>query len=164
MSRETRDGRGWRAAFVCAAMAAGACGCAIIGEQYVLARQFTESQVQAIRIGETTRKEVLERFGPPVEVARPEGGSMDDVLRRFTAGGGSGTGRLVYRYRTSALTWGNLCAYGQGGGGCMQSTPVLRERDLWLLVDEGTGRVVDRVLEETEREDGGASVDPWPGP
>ena len=53
-----------------AALAAALCGCAIIGEQYVLERQFTESQAQAIRKGET-KKEVLDRLGPPGAVARP---------------------------------------------------------------------------------------------
>lgn len=152
------------AACVGAAVAAGLSGCAIIGEQCVLERQFTERQMEAIRKGETTKKEVLDRLGPPAAVARPGAGATDNVFRRFAATGSSAAGPLVYRYDASALTWGNLCVYGQGGGGCIPSTPLLKERKLWLLIDEETGRVVDRFLEETAREEGGAHVKPWPGP
>ncbi|MGE5663806.1 MAG: hypothetical protein ACM31I_05715 [Deltaproteobacteria bacterium] len=151
------------AACVGAAMAAGLCGCAIIGQQCVLERQFTESQVEDIRKGETTKKEVLDRLGPPAAVARPGAGAADNVLRRFAATGKVGV-PLIYRYDASALTWGNLCVYGEYGGGCIPSTPLLKEQKLWLLIDEKSGRVVDRILEETAREEGGAHVEPWPGP
>ena len=152
------------AACVGAAMAAGLCGCAIIGDQYVLERQFTESQAQAIRKGETTKKEILDRLGPPAAVARPGAGATDNVLRRFAAAGGSVAGPLVYRYDDSALGWVSLCIYGEFGGGCTPSTPRLTERKLWILFDEKTGRVVDHRLEETVREESGTAVTPWPGP
>jgi hypothetical protein len=152
------------AACVGAAIAAGLCGCAIIGERYVMEMQFTESQAQRIRNGETTKKEILEWLGPPAAIARPASGAADNVLRRFAATIGSGSGQVAYRYQTSALTWGNLCAYGQGGGGCIPSTPLLNERKLWLLIDERTGRVVDHFVEETVREETGADIRPWPGP
>lgn len=148
-----------------AALAAGLCGCAMIGEQYVLERQFTESQVRTIRNGETTKREILDRFGPPAAVARPESGAADNVLRRFTETGGDGTGQLIYRYKNSALTWADLCIFGPYGGGCWSAgTPVLTTQDLWILIDDKAGRVVEHVLEETEREDNGAGVKPWLGP
>lgn len=164
MIRRGRGGRAHLAAFLGAAMAGGLCACAIVGERYVLEKQFTESQVDAIRNGETTKKEILERFGPPAAVVRPGSASADNVLRRFGAEGGAGTARIVYRYRSSTLTWGNLCVYGEFGGGCIPSTPLLKEQDLWLLIDEKTGRVGDRILDEATREAGGAPVRSWPGP
>lgn len=145
-------------------MAAGLCGCFYVGQQCVLERQFTEAQLRAIRKGETTRTGLLERLGPPAAVARPGAGAADNAFRRFAATGGNVAGPLVYRYDDSALTWGNLCAYGQYGGGCIPSTPLLKERKLWILIDEKTGRVVDHVLEETAREEKGALISPWPGP
>ncbi len=145
-------------------MTAGLCGCLMVGEQYVLERQFTESQLRTIRKGETTRSELLARLGPPAAVARTGAGATDNVLRRFATTGGSVAGPLVYHYDASALTWSNLCAYGQFGGGCIPSTPLLKERKLWILIDEKTGRVVDHVVEETGREEKGADISPWPGP
>lgn len=152
------------AACVAAALAAGLCGCAIVAEEHVLERQFTEGQLRTIRNGETTKREVLDRLGPPAAMARPGAGATDNVFARFAAAGGRVAGPLVYRYDASALAWADLCAYGQGGGGCIPSTPLLKERKLWILIDEATGRVVDRVLEETSREEKGAALHPWPGP
>lgn len=163
----TRRGKGLGmrlAACAGAAMAAGLCGCAVVGERSAIEQQFTERQAQAIRRGETTKKEILDRLGPPAAVARPGAGAADNVIRRFAAASGNVPGRLVYRYDASALTWTSLCVYGQGGGGCIPSTPLLNERKLWILIDEDTGRVVDHVLEESAREQKGAAIRPWPGP
>ncbi len=145
-------------------MAAGLCGCAIISEQYVLERQFTDEQVRTIRNGETTKKEVLDRFGPPAAVARPGAAAADNVFGRFAATGGPAKDRIAYRYDASALTWGDLCAFGQGGGGCIPSTPMLKAQKLWILIDEASGRVVDHSLEATEREEKAVEVRPWLAP
>lgn len=137
----------------------------MIGEQYVVERQFTETQVRTIRNGETTKKEILDRLGPPGAVVRPERGATDNVFQRFAATGGTVTGRIVYRYQASALNWSDLCFFGgYGGGGCITSTPALNEQKLWILIDENTGRVVDHSIEETKREESGAGIRPWLGP
>lgn len=144
-----------------AAVAAGLCGCAIISEQYVLERQFTDEQVGTIRNGVTTKKEILERLGPPAAVARPGGAAADNVFQRFAATAGTATDRIAYRYDASALSWADLCAFGQGGGGCIPSTPLLKAQRLWILIDEASGRVVDHSLEVTEREEKAVEVRPW---
>ena len=146
-----------------AALAAVLCGCAMIAEQYVLERQFTEEQAETIRHGVTTRKEILDRLGPPATVVRPGGVAADNVFRRFAATGGTATDRIVYRYDASALTWGDVCVFGQGGG-CIPSTPVMKAQNLWILIDEASGRVVDHSLEVTEREEKSVEVRPWLGP
>lgn len=146
-----------------AALAAVLCGCAAITEQYVLERQFTAEQAETIRHGVTTRKEILDRLGPPAAVVRPGGGAADNVFRRFAATGGTATGRIVYRYDASALTWGDVCVFGQGGG-CTPFTPVMKAQNLWILIDEASGRVVEHSLEVTEREEKGVEVRPWLGP
>lgn len=147
---------------VATAVAAGLCGCAVIGERYVLVEQFTEEQARTIRNGETTKKEVLDRLGPPASVARP--GAADNVLRRFAAAGATAKDRIVYRYDASALTWSDFCVYGQGGGGCIPFGLEVREQGLWILIDEASGRVVDHALEVTTRGDDTVEVRPWLGP
>ncbi len=162
--------RAWKAAGVrvaagvAVAMAAALCGCAMVVEDHVLERQFTENQLRTIRNGQTTKKEVLDRLGPPAAVARPDTGTTDNVLRRFAATVGNVRSPLVYRYDTSALAWANLCVFGQFGGDCIPSTPVLKERTLWILIDEKEGRVADHLLEETAREKKDAGIRPWPEP
>lgn len=153
-------------AVACAATAltAALCGCFVVGERYVFQRQFTDEQVRTIRNGETTRKEVLDRFGPPSAVARPGDAATDNVFHRFAATGGAAAGRVAYCYAESALQWIDLCAYGQSGGGCIPSTPVRKSRTLWILIDGTTGRVVDHALEETVREEKGLPIQPWLGP
>jgi len=152
------------AAACAATLAAGLCGCAVIGEQYVFERQFTDKQVRTIRNGETTKKELLDRLGPPSAVARPAGAGADNVFRRFAATTGAAAGHVVYCYQVSALEWADFCAYGQGGGGCIPSMPVTKNRKLWILIDETTGRVVDRSVEETVQQEKGLEVWPWLGP
>ncbi len=152
-------------AVACAAavLTAALSGCFVLGERYVFQRQFTDEQVRSIRNGETTKREILDRLGPPSDVARPADKATDNVLRRFAASGGAAAGRIVYRYVESALEWVDLCAYGQHGGGCIPSTPVRKIRTLWILIDETTGRVVDHSLEETVREEKGLPIVPWFG-
>jgi len=147
-----------------AVLAAGLCGCAMIGERYVLERQFTEEQAGTIRHGVTTKREILDRLGPPASVARPDAAATDNALRRFAAAGGTAKDRIVYRYDAAALTWGDFCAFGQYGGGCIPFGLAVREQKLWILIDEASGRVVDHSLEVTAREEKGVEVRPWLGP
>lgn len=164
MNRAVRAARTLAVACAAALAAGGLCGCFVVGERYVFQRQFTDDQVRTIRNGETTKKEILDRFGPPSAVARLADGGTDNALRRFAATGGAMTGRIVYCYVESALEWADLCAYGQSGGGCIPLTPVRKNRTLRILIDETTGRVEDHFLEETVREEKGLQIAPWLGP
>lgn len=136
------------------ALAAGLCGCAIVGERYVLEQRFNEAQVQEIRHGKTTKKDVLDRLGPPSALAR------EGMPAAFPAQG-PGKGQIVYRYDASELVVSEFCAYGQYGGGCIPGTPVLKMRQLWILVDERTGLVVNHKVDDTERQADDAGIRPW---
>lgn len=152
-------------ALVVSLLALAACfsGCAVVGERYTLEEQFTRKQVQAIRDGETTRKDVLDLFGPPLAVARPgavvkiprpglvTNGSRDvpaeSVFSRFPEAAGR-AGLAVYYYRGSALVWADLFIYNAG----VPTTPTLEVTDLWVLIDEKRGRVAGHQMETTEWE------------
>jgi hypothetical protein len=147
------SGRSLFPACLAAALTVSLGGCAIVGERYVLEEPFTDAHVRTIRHGETTKKEVLGRLGPPA--------FLDNAVGRFPAAQGKAGIPLVYGYRDSAITFVDFCAYGQGGGGCFNTAPTLKMRTLWILIDEETQRVVDHFLEETESEAVEQGVAPW---
>lgn len=168
--------------FLAMAIAAGLCGCAVIGERHVLEEQFTLENAGRIRSGMTTKSEILDWFGPPSEISRaatpvtasPPGENPpesvetapDTAIWRFAAARGTAhgavQGHVLYGYRDSTLAWSEFCAYGQYGGGCIPTTPALEEKILWILVDESTGRVADHFIEKKKREENSLRITPWP--
>ena len=136
-----------------AALALFLCACVVVSERYVLEEPYTESQVSKIRHGETTKRDILDWLGPPAAV--------DDNAARFPEARRAAGVPLVYRYRATEVTFADLCAFGQGGGVCVNTTPMRKTRNLWILIDERSQRVLDHILDETEAEAGSAEVSPW---
>lgn len=166
---------GFAARAACAAwLLAASPGCMIILEDHGLETQFTDDQVATIRDGATTRREAFERLGAPACVVRTVAGAEPDaappadadaetarLLERFVAAGLSGPGQVGYGYRNTAVGWSDFCAYGQGGGGCISSVPLRRDRLLRIVVDAESGLVVGHGLSETEWKAHGKAVSPW---
>ncbi len=154
-------------------MTTAACGIFIAPERTVLDEPFKEGQVKVIRHGMTTKKEVLEWFGPPLVVARP--GSIvpmpeQELLNSLAVKISSDTlferfkpdppprSPLLYYYEDQALSWTNfgvvLLLPGSGPAPSIIE-PVgskFTVNKLWLLLDDATGRVVDHQVEVNEQE------------
>jgi hypothetical protein len=146
------------------------CGCVIIGRGLVLDEPFTEKKVQMIRHNETSKRDILDWFGPPVAVARAatvmkvphwskvESASKefpaDDFFKRFPASSGQAQKPLVYYYETAQLNWTEYYVYVYNGGGPLYIPPVadrtLTVVKLWILLDETSGKVIDHQLEKTK--------------
>lgn len=102
----------------------------------------------AIYPGSTNRRHVLERLGPPDLVVRP--GDVDAhqaagaaALEVFLARGHSLEGRCVYVYVSVSAS--------EVGGVVLLATASSRtqsKRRLWLLVDDASGVVEDKVLRD----------------
>jgi hypothetical protein len=145
------------------------CGCAVVGERFVFEEPLAEKQVRMIKNGETTRKEILDWFGPPLAVARPgtvlkvplpgpiKSGSeevkAEAFFERFSGIPGIMKDHVIYYYSGSAAVWSDLCFY----NGCIPTTPSLEVRRYWILIDEHEGRVKAHALEVKEE----AIKDPW---
>lgn len=98
--------------------------------------------------GVTTRGQVIAAFGPPLSVVRAgtpaaSEGAGAGALELFVARGESVTGRCVYVYGTPTAS--------RNAGVVLlvaaQSTTTHQNR-LWILVDDATGTVVDRIYRE----------------
>ncbi len=146
------------------------CGCIIMGRGAVIDEPFTEKKVQTIRHNETSKKDILDWFGPPVAVARAgtvmkvphwskvESASAevpaDDFFKRFVTTKEQAQKPLVYYYETARLDWTEYYAYVYNGGGPLYIPPVadrtLTVMKLWILLDETSGNVIDHQLEKTK--------------
>ncbi len=145
---------------VLAALAALCLGGCFVAREKVLADEALPGEhIRGIRRGTTTKQEILERFGPPVAIARrgttmvyPPAGSAkrgraevpsEVFLELFSVGRSLRDADIVYYYDASRLeATGVLVAPLIGGG--YHSREVVVER-LWLLIDENTGLVEDCV-------------------
>ncbi|HEY5996014.1 MAG TPA: hypothetical protein VIU29_03295 [Candidatus Deferrimicrobiaceae bacterium] len=129
-------------------------GCAVVGDRRVPVAHFTDAQVKGILPGETMRRELLDRLGPPDGIVR-------DGASQPLPPGGVGAGAVAYRYDSveSSFTIFLLC--GQNACIPIPTEPVLKSRTLWVLLDEGTGRVTRREVGSAERKIPMSEV-PWP--
>lgn len=138
-------------------------GCAIVGERFTLEEQFAGKDVQKIRNGETTEKEILEWFGAPLAIA--QAGAVVKIPRYGLVPAGSreipaesvfsqfpeaaGKERLVaYYYRGVALTWADVVLYEAS----FTTQPTLEVTELWVLIDDSAGAVIAHRSETTEFE------------
>ena len=127
-------------------------GCAVVTERYVLEERFTDRHVETILHGRTTKQEILARLGPPA--------AIDNDTARFPAAAGASGVPRVYLYRAVEITFSDLCVIAEGGG-CMNTPPVRRTRELRILFDERTQRVLDHVLEDTQAAGRVPGDSPW---
>ena len=130
-------------------------GCAVVGDRRVPVAHFTDAQAEGIRPGETTRRDVLERLGPPDGIARA--GSPPPLPP-----GGVGQGAVAFRYDAAECNFAVFLLCSQNGCIPMPTTPVMRTRTLWVFFDERTDAVTRRDVESVEREITTPEV-PWSG-
>lgn len=136
------------------------CGCFVARENIPADERLPGEHIRGIRRGATTRQEILERFGPPVAVARrgttmvyPPPGSAkrgradvqsDAFLELFATGRALRDSEVVYYYDSSRLEATGVLIVPLVGGG-YHSAEMVVER-LWLLIDGETGVVEDYVF------------------
>ena len=135
------------------AVASLSAGCAIVGDHRVPVAHFTDAQSEGIRPGETTRRDVLERLGPPDGIVR-------DGSPAPLPPGGVGQGAVAYRYDAAECRFAVFLLCAQGGCVALPTTPVMTTRTLWIIFDERTGAVTRRDVDSTSREIPGPEV-PW---
>ncbi len=144
------------------------CGFITVSSNVVIDEPFTEDKVRMISHGETTKKEILEWFGPPVAVARPgtvmkvphwsknitkaEDVPADDFFKRFTASREQAQAPLAYYYEAASLSWTELYGFVLEAAGPLyipspENRP-LTVRKLWILFDEKSEKVVDHQVEK----------------
>jgi hypothetical protein len=145
------------------------CGIVIMDRGLVIDEPFTEKMALLIRHNETTKKDILDWFGPPAALARPgtvtkvphwsKSGSAssdvpaDDFFKRFVAAREQVQKPLVYYYEAARLDWTEFYWWLFNGAGPLYIPPVekrpLTIMTLWVLVDEESGNVVDHHVEMT---------------
>ncbi len=145
------------------------CGFIVMDRGRVIDEPFTEEKAQSIRNGETTKKDILDWFGPPVAVARAgtvmkvshwsksEAASpdvpADDFFKRFSATRDSAQQPLVYYYEAANVDWMELYGFVLDAVAPLyipfpENRP-LTVRKLWILFDEKSGWVIDHQIEKT---------------
>jgi len=139
-------------------------GCFAMRDRRAFDEPLLSGRVAAIRPGVTTRFELLEAFGPPRAVARPgmtmtfpppggwrpggESVPSEAFLDLFAVKRPLRPSEVVFYYDASvAKETGFMVFPLVGGGGVTREAVVDR---LFLLVDEGTGRVEDVILRRAE--------------
>jgi hypothetical protein len=155
-------------------MTTAACGIVIVPERTVLDEPFKEDQVKVIRHGMTTKKEILEWFGPPLVVARPGSTvlmpeqellnalavtvSSDTLFERFKPGSPPPRSPLLYYYEDQALSWTDFGVifwfpvYGPEPSIIGPTGNTFKVTKLWVLLDDATGLVVDHSVEVNVQE------------
>ena len=137
-----------------------AAGCFVMGENHRTAGPVSGANAREIRDGATTRRQILERFGPPLAVARrgavlalpypgpvPKGCrsvSSDSFLEPFSAVRPPGPADAVYYYEATDVRATGALAIPIVGGGFYSRELVTRR--LWVLVDESAGIVEGHVF------------------
>lgn len=130
-------------------------GCAAVWERYRADEPLGHDRVAVIRPGETTRKEVLLRFGPPVAVARrgttmifpPPGeqkrGRLDVpsevFFELFSAKRALTDDDIVYYYYSPQEKMAGFFVL-LGGGGYTRRVAIEK---VWFLINDRTGIVED---------------------
>lgn len=135
-------------------------GCFVIKQRLPADEPLPAARIGAIRAGATTRREILEWFGPPTGIARrgavmvyPAPGvamrgrvdiRSDAVFELFSAGRTPRASDIVYYYDSACVKGlGILFIPIVGGGGYTREVAVER---LWILIDENTGLVEGHVF------------------
>jgi hypothetical protein len=166
--------RGILSALLAVLMTTAACGIVVVPQRTVLEEPFQEDQVKVVRHGMTTKKEVLEWFGPPLVVARPGSTvlmpeqellnamavtvSSDTLFERFKPGSPPPQSPLLYYYEDQALSWtdfGAVCWFPTNGPAPSITGPTgntFKVKKLWVLLDDATGLVVDHSVEVNVQE------------
>ncbi len=145
-------------AAVIALSAAGPAGCAVISGKFVVEEPFTDKQVARIRNYYTTKAEILAWFGPPAAIARrgavltvpPAGpgkrGSREvppeEFLAPFAAKHELTADHVVYYYHDSSVHRADIVFL----FGVFPTTPEMRVRKLWVLINGKNGIVEDSLL------------------
>jgi len=135
-------------------------GCFAMRDRRAFDEPILSDRVAAIRPGVTTRWEVLEAFGPPRAVARPgttmtfpppggwrpggEAVPSEAFLDLFAAKRPLRPSEVVFYYEASVRKETGFLVFPLVGGGVVTKEAVVDR--LFLLVDEGTGRVEDVIL------------------
>jgi hypothetical protein len=138
-------------------------GC-YMGEHYVAGEPFSEQALAGIKQGTMTKRDVLQWFGPPVAVARrgttmtfPPAGmrtegwediQSDTFFELFPTKGGNGDDSIVYYYYAPQIRTGGIFSILIAGG----YTRRIVTDEVWLLIDEQTGRIEDFVLRTGENQ------------
>ena len=123
------------------------CGCFVARENVLADEALPGEHIRGIRRGATTRQEILERFGPPVAVARrgnPMVNPAETSFELFSTGRSLRDTEIVYYYDSSRLKATGVLIVPLVGGGYHKSETVVER--LWLLIDDGTGIVEDYVF------------------
>jgi hypothetical protein len=142
------------ALFGCLAAASPGAGCAVVRDRRVPVAHFTDAQIAGILPGQTTRRELLDRLGPPDGVVR-------DGASQPLPPGGVGPGTVAYRYDAAESRFTIFLLCGQYGCIPYPTEPVLTTRTLWVLLDEKTGSVTRREVGSADRKIPMSEV-PWP--
>ena len=132
-----------------------AAGCMVMTSSVDVLDQLGDAQIEKIEDGATTRREVLEWFGPPAALLRPgketrvQGRFGEDLLTfdeqflLFTDRHGPKSTWAVFFYQQWASKASGAVVIAVG----TNKTTVLRRR-LWVLVDEATGTVGGHVFRQ----------------
>jgi hypothetical protein len=138
-------------------------GC-YMGEHYIAGEPFSEKALAGLEQGTMTKQDVLQWFGPPVAVAR-RGSTMtfpppgmrnegweeiqsDTFFELFPANAGHVDGRIIYYYHAPQITMNGVFSILIAGG----YTRRIVTDELWLLIDERTGKIEDFILKPGEKE------------
>jgi hypothetical protein len=141
----------------CALFSLSIGGC-YVGERYLAGEPFSEQAVAGIKQGTMTKRDVLQWFGPPVAIARrgttmtfPPAGirkegwediQSDTFFELFPQKDGNADDRIIYYYYAPRLTMNGVVSILIAGG----YTRRIVADELWLLIDERTGRIEDFVM------------------
>ena len=139
-------------------------GCFYGRERYVAGEPFNGQALRGMEQGELARSDVLRWFGPPVAIAR-RGTTMtfppprvrpagwidirsDTFFELFPRIKGNAEDRIIYYYHAPRLTMNGYFSIFIAGGYTRRTTAD----ELWILINERTGRIEDYVLRTAEKE------------
>lgn len=125
---------------------------------------FREEQVAKIELNRTTRRQIIEWFGPPADIARKgtprdrDNVAAEDYFGFFASTLITGNS-VVYRYRNVGNKFSEtaagvpLCPVRgcPGIGGTISRSTSNERNDLWILFDERTGLVQDYIVQSPDK-------------
>ena len=127
--------------------------CPVVGHYSGTTTQetFRADQVAKIERNRTTKRQVIEWFGPPRTIARK--GEPSDYFKMFSATQPISDDSTIYFYRnvsrTASETAGGVILVpvpGGGVGGTLARSTSDEGGQLWILFDERTGLVRDYIV------------------
>lgn len=135
-------------------------GCGVMRERNLVDEPLERAQVTEIRPGTTTKRDILEWFGPPLVAAKkgatmvfstsraPRRGkqelSSDVFFELFSSRHENMEHSIVYYYDSYAETGRGMTCFGYWGSMTIRS----RVNRLWVLIDDKTGVVTDYVFRD----------------